>query len=91
MIFEWDEAKREKVLARRGIDFLDLAGGLFDGRPVITMPSRRGEEERFITIGLIEDRAFALVWVRRGEAIRLITARRARDGEERTYRSIHGG
>lgn len=91
MIFEWDEAKRDRVLAERGIDFLDLAASLFDGRPVITIPSRRGDEERFITIGFVEDRAFALVWVRRGEAIRIITARRARDGEERTYRSIHRG
>ena len=91
MIFEWNEAKRERVLNERGIDFLDLAASLFDGRAVITMPSRRGDEERFITIGLIEDRSFVLVWVRRDETIRLITARRARDGEKRTYHSVHGG
>ena len=90
MIFEWDEVKREKVLSERGIDFLDLAAALFDGRPVITMPSRRGDEARFITIGLVEGRSFALVWIGRGEAVRLITARRARDGEEGTYHAIHG-
>lgn len=61
MIFEWNEAKRERVLTERGIDFLDLAALLFDGRAVITMPSRRGDEERFITIGLIGDRSFALI------------------------------
>lgn len=90
MEFEWDEAKREKVLMSRGIDFIDLAKLMFDGRPVVTLPSRRGDEERFITIGMIWDRSFVLVWLQRGEAIRLITARRARDGEERTYRSIYG-
>jgi uncharacterized protein (DUF4415 family) len=49
MIFEWDEVKRETVLSERGIDFLDLAASLFDGRPMITMPSRRGEAVRLIT------------------------------------------
>lgn len=90
MIFEWNEAKREKVLSERGIDFLDLPASQFDGRAVITMPSRRGGEERFISIGLIEGRSFALVWGRRDEAIRPITARSARDGEERTDRTVRG-
>jgi uncharacterized DUF497 family protein len=90
MIFEWDEAKRERVRLQRGIDFRDLALKLFDGRPVITKPSRRGDEERFLTIGMVQNRSFALIWVRRDEATRLITARRARDGEDREYRSVHG-
>jgi uncharacterized DUF497 family protein len=44
--FSWDEPKREWVLAERGIDFLRVAFSLFDGRPLLTVPTPRGEEER---------------------------------------------
>jgi uncharacterized DUF497 family protein len=50
----WDEPKREWVLAERGIDFLRVAFSLFDGRPPLTVPTPRGEEERFLSIGPIE-------------------------------------
>jgi len=41
--FEWDNAKRRAVLAERGIDFRD-ASCLFDGRPVLSVPSPRPGE-----------------------------------------------
>ena len=53
MRFEWDEDKRQATLARRGIDFIGMAA-LFDGRPVVTYPSPRLGEERWITVGLVE-------------------------------------
>jgi len=90
MDFEWDEAKRGKVLFERGIDFVSLAPALFDGRPVMTVQSPRADEERFVTIGAVEGRFFAVVWMWRNEAIRLISARRARDGEERYYHALFG-
>lgn len=88
--FSWDEAKREWVLAERGIDFLGVAFSLFDGRPLLTVPTPRGDEERFLSIGLIEEKFFAVIWMWRDGAIRLITARRARDEEEERYRALHG-
>lgn len=90
MNFEWSEAKRTWVLNERGIDFLRVAEMLFDGRRILTVPSPRGDEERLLSIGLIEDKMFAVVWTWRGDAIRLITARRARDGETRRYRAAFG-
>ena len=45
-MFEWDEAKRQRVLAERGLDLRD-AEGLFDGRPINHVPSPRNEELRF--------------------------------------------
>jgi uncharacterized protein (DUF4415 family) len=38
------------VLANREIDFLQVADSLFDGRPTLTAPTPRGEEERFLSI-----------------------------------------
>jgi uncharacterized protein len=90
MEFSWDEPKRERVLAERGIDFLRVAFSLFDGRPLLTVPTPRGEEERFLSIGLMEGKVFAVVWVWRDGAIRIVTARRARDAEEKRYRALYG-
>jgi uncharacterized DUF497 family protein len=90
MEFSWDEPKRERVLAERGVDFLRVAFSLFDGRPLLTVPTPRGEEERFLSIGLMEGKVFAVVWVWRDGAIRIVTARRARDAEEKRYRALYG-
>jgi hypothetical protein len=78
------------VLAVRGIDFLRVAFELFDGRPLLTVPTPRGEEDRFLSIGLIEGKIFAVVWTWRDDAVRIITARRARDEEEKRYRAVYG-
>jgi uncharacterized DUF497 family protein len=89
MDFEWDEKKRAVNLAEHGLDLID-ATPLFDGRPVFTYPSPRHGEERFVTVGQLTNRFFAVVWTERVEAIRLISFRRARDAEERKYRTIFG-
>jgi len=78
------------VLQERGIDFIRVASALFDGRPILTVRSPQGGEERFLSIGLIEGRMFAVVWMWRDDVIRLITARRARDEEEKRYRALFG-
>ena len=86
MEFEWWEAKRLAVLQERGIDFID-APALFDGRPLYTVPSPRGAEERWVSIGELNGRLLAVVWTRRNAIIRIITVRRARDGEAKQYRA----
>lgn len=90
MEFTWDEAKREWVLAERGIDFLRVAFELFDGRPLLTVPTPRDEEDRFLSVGLIEGKFSAVVWTWRDNAVRIITARRARDEEEKRYSALYG-
>ena len=75
---------------RAGIDFFLVADTLFDGRPLLTVPSQRDDEERFLSIGAIEGKFFAVIWTWRERAIRIITARRARDGEEKRYRALFG-
>ena len=90
MEFEWDEAKRLRTIARRGIDFLDAAA-LFDGRDLLTVPAPRADEERWLSVGALEGRLVAVVWTRRGDRLRIVTARRARDEEKRRYRAAFGG
>jgi len=89
MQFEWDENKRATNVEKHRLDL--LAGALlFDGRSVLTYPSPRSGEERYVSIGLVIDELVAVVWTRRDESIRLISSRRARDGEKRTYRARFG-
>jgi uncharacterized protein len=90
MDFEWSEVKRAAVLQTRGIDFVRLANDLFDGRPILTVASPHDAEDRFVTIGPSDSRLFVVVWTWRGPAVRIITATRARDGEERRYRALYG-
>ena len=89
MRYEWDAAKRDSNLVKHGVDFV-RAQLLFDGRPVITASSRRAEEDRFATTGMIGDRCYTVVWTGRGDVIRLISARRARREEERSHRELYG-
>jgi uncharacterized DUF497 family protein len=89
MEFEWDEAKRLSNLAKHDIDFVD-AQQLFDGRLVLTVPSRRSIEPQFTTTGPIDVVLFTVVWTSRGDNIRLISARRASHAEDRAYRALHG-
>jgi uncharacterized DUF497 family protein len=53
MEFEWDENKRLRTIQVRNLDFLD-ATKVFDGRQVITAPSAKESEERFISIAMSE-------------------------------------
>ena len=88
MPFESDEDKRQRNLAKHGIDFAE-AEALFDGRPIVEALSRFAEELRFLTTGVVNGRFYTIVWTMRGNNIRIISARRARDGEERTYCAVH--
>jgi uncharacterized DUF497 family protein len=82
MEFEWWEAKRIAVLRDRGLDFLD-ARRLFDGRDSYTVPSPRGGERRWVSVGELDQVMVAVVWTRRG-------ARPPLAGEGETHRT-HAG
>jgi uncharacterized DUF497 family protein len=88
-LFEWDDDKRGLDHDRHKLDLID-SQHLFHGRTVITRPSPRGEELRFVTVGRIGSNSYAVVWTERRGAIRLISFRRARYAEERAYRARIG-
>jgi uncharacterized protein len=88
-------AKRLRTLDGSGLDFWDVrhlwnVRHLFDGRPLYTYPSSRGGEARFVSVGVLEQRFIAVVWTERQSARRIISMKRARHGEERTYRTLFG-
>jgi uncharacterized DUF497 family protein len=87
--FEWDEDKHRSNKEKHGIDFL-RARVLFDGRPASTVAVPRGEESRFATTGVVDNRYYTAIWTQRGEKVRIISVRKARDAEKRDHREIHG-
>jgi uncharacterized DUF497 family protein len=89
MLFEWDDNKRAINITRHKLDLLD-GQLLFDGRAVITYPSARGNELRFVTTGQIGPKFYSVVWTDRTGAIRLISFRRARDAETTAYHARFG-
>ncbi|MBT0653977.1 BrnT family toxin [Geomobilimonas luticola] len=87
MIIEFDTAKREKTLLERGLDFAD-SGKVFQGLH-FTAPDDRFDygEDRFITVGTLDDRIVVLVWTPRNEARRIISMRYANDREISRYKT----
>ncbi|WP_337997787.1 BrnT family toxin [Oleispirillum naphthae] len=81
----WDEAKRAVTLAERGLDFAD-AERVFEG-PTVTMEDGRKDygENRYITVGFLEERIVVLVWTPRDGGRRIISMRKANDREVERY------
>ena len=86
---DFEGPKRIAVLEARGLDFID-AEILFDGRPLHTVASPRGAEERWLSVGELNGRLVAVVWTQRSDTTRIITMRRARNEEKQRYGALYG-
>ena len=87
MRFEWDAAKSDACFEDRGFDFAFVAYVFRDLRRVERRDTRRKyREPRFQTIGEIDRLTYFVAFTRRRGAIRIISARRADDEEDKTYR-----
>jgi uncharacterized DUF497 family protein len=87
MNLEFDQAKRKKTLQERGLDFaraVEVFGGLhFTGQD----KRMEYEEDRFITVGWLDDNMIVMVWTPRGDVRRIISMRKANDREKTLYAS----
>ena len=83
--YEWDEAKRERNLAKHGIDF--TAAERFDWVGALDYSDRRRNygEGRRLAYGLVDGRLHALAYVPRGDACRIISFRKANRREQAAY------
>ena len=85
MKIEFDPAKRETTLERRGLD-MTRAGEIFAGATLTIADDRKDYgEPRFITIGRLDGRMVVSVWTPRGAARRIISLRKANDREQAPY------
>ena len=88
MQFEWDDEKERINMIKHGIDFSTAALVFKDeNRLEYYDDYHSSEEDRYITIGLIDGVAYLVmvVYTERGEIIRLISARKATKQEWRRY------
>ena len=84
-MFVWDEAKRRLNLRKHGIDFAD-AEKIFRGVTFTAEDTREDYgEQRFLTLGLLEDQVVSVAHTEQGEEIRIISIRKATKHEARFY------
>ena len=87
-VFEWDPLKNEMNEEKHDIPFEDAEYVFQDPRRIDVDATRleHGEQRRKVT-GRVGDRVITLIYTLRGEHIRIISARKARPDERRTYSS----
>jgi uncharacterized DUF497 family protein len=84
-MFVWDEAKRRLNLRKHGIDLAD-AEKIFRGVTFTAEDTREDYgEQRFLTLGLLEDQVVSVAHTEQGEEIRIISIRKATKHEARFY------
>jgi uncharacterized protein len=84
--FEWDDAKATRNYAKHGVTF-EAARDVFNDPFALDWPdeSQAEDEQRFVTLGMVEARLLLVVYAMRGDAIRIISARLAEPFERRRY------
>jgi hypothetical protein len=85
MQFEWDENKNARNLEKHGIDFVKAKDVFADPNSVTFRSGVRHSEERYLTIGIVDDRLITVVFTIRNDRTRIISARRARKKEREVY------
>jgi hypothetical protein len=85
MRFTWDEGKRRENLKRHGFDFMD-AQRVFDGTTFTFEDDRfRYDEERFVSLGLLEGISVSIVHTETGDRIHVISFRKATKRETEIF------
>ena len=84
MSITFDSAKRDKTLAKRGLDF-HRADQIFAGIHLTRADDLRDYgEPRFVTAGWLDERIVVIVWTPRGATRRIISMRKANEREVKT-------
>ena len=82
--YEWDEDKSAENFMSRGFGF-DLVERFNWDTALIQRDLRIEGEERWISLGLVEERIHVVVWTPRGPYTRIISMRKANDREVARY------
>jgi len=85
MYFTWDEKKRTRNIAKHRLDFID-AEKVFSGI-TLTFEDKRFSygEQRFITIGMLNDIVVVIAHTENDDEIRIISMRKATKNEQKIY------
>ena len=84
--FEWDDAKAADNLAKHGVSFEAASWVFLDPFAIERLDDRRDYgEERFVIIGMVDERLLFVAFTMRDDRIRIISARGAEPLERREY------
>jgi uncharacterized DUF497 family protein len=86
MEFEFDPEKSDSNARKHGIDFRK-AQALWNDPVRIEIPAKTSDEDRFLTIGVIEEKHWSAVITYRSGKARIISVRRSRKEEVDLYES----
>jgi len=84
MVFEYDPNKSQTNKEKHGIDFNE-AKLLWLDEDRVVFPAQSDTEDRNALIAMKEEKIWVAFYTMRGPATRLISVRRARKNEEKTY------
>jgi len=84
MEFEYAPIKSQANQKKHGMDFVE-AQGLWLDEDRVEFPARSDTEERHALIAKKDEKIWVAFYTMREAAIRIISVRRARENEERTY------
>ncbi len=89
--FEWDDPKAASNWLDHGVRF-ETARDVFKDMFAIewTDDSHDDAEERFVTVGMVENQLLFVSYTLREERIRIISARAAEPRERRRYHNENG-
>ena len=86
--FEWDEAKRLSNLEERGVDFRDAAL-IFQGTVIVKEDTRENYgEQRFRSIGRVDNEYYVVAYTWRGSVLRIISAWKVDEDGRKRYEEI---
>jgi uncharacterized DUF497 family protein len=84
--FEWDDEKAAQNLANHGVSFEAARLAFSDAFAVVREDRRQNYgEDRFILLGMVQERVLTVSYTMRDERVRIISARFAEPRERRRY------
>ena len=83
--FEWDEAKARANWKKHGVTFPQATRVFLDPQRIERRDDRSYGEERFLTVGRVDEFEILLTYTVRSDVTRVISARRANRYEREEY------
>ncbi|MFM5954359.1 MAG: BrnT family toxin [Novosphingobium sp.] len=85
MEIEYDPAKRDQVLAERGLD-MARCGEAFDGFYLTRRDDKHSDdEERYTSLGTLDSEVVIIVWTPRDSLRRIVTMWKANEKERQKF------
>ena len=86
MEFKWDSKNAEINLQKHGVHFKSAIAVFADENRLTATDDRKDyKEERYTTLGRIENRIYVVIYTTASETIRIISARKANKREQKRY------